>query len=113
LPAYRHEKPVCVKRGAQLDLIWVGRDLHRKLLTGVSFFLELAGLASHKGTGFGNAEQEDGRKLMPTLFRFVVTVAILAGIAYGTMFALVMFVEPKKAEISVRIPPEKLNPKKS
>lgn len=90
---------------------WQG--LHRKLLTGISFFLELAGMASHKGTGFGNAEQVDGRKLMPTLFRFVVTLVILAGIAYGTMFALVMFVEPKKAEMSVRIPPEKLNPKKS
>lgn len=87
--------------------------LHQKLLTGLRFFLELAGLASHKGTGFGNAEQEDGRKLMPTLFRFVVVTAILAGIAYGTMFALVMFVEPKKGEMSVRIPPEKLNPKKS
>ncbi|RUU83805.1 histidine kinase, partial [Mesorhizobium sp. M7A.T.Ca.TU.009.01.1.2] len=32
---------------------------------------------------------------------------------YGAMFALVMFVEPKKGEMSVRIPPEKLNPKKS
>jgi hypothetical protein len=30
---------------------WQG--LHQKLLTGLSFFLELAGLASHKGTGFG------------------------------------------------------------
>ncbi|TJU93885.1 MAG: histidine kinase [Mesorhizobium sp.] len=50
---------------------------------------------------------------MPTLFRFVVTLAILAGIAYGTMFALVMFVEPKKAEMSVRIPLEKLNPNKN
>jgi len=90
-----------------------GGCLHQKLLTGLRFFLELAGLASHKGTGFGNAEQEDERKLMPTLFRFVVTLAILAGIAYGTMFALVMFVEPKKAEMSVRIPPEKLNPKKN
>lgn len=48
---------------------------------------------------------------MPTLFRFVVTLAILAGVTYGAMFALVMFVEPKKAEFSVRIPPEKLNPK--
>jgi hypothetical protein len=96
-----------------LSSIWAGRALHQKLLTGFSFFLELAGLASHKGTGFGNAEQEDGRKLMPTLFRFVVIAAILAGIAYGTMFALVMFVEPKKGEMSVRIPPEKLNPKKS
>lgn len=78
-----------------------------------SFALELAGLASHKGTGFGNAEQEDGRKLMPTLFRFVVTLTILAGIVYGTMFALAMFVEPRKTEMSVRIPPEKLNPKKN
>lgn len=49
---------------------------------------------------------------MPTLFRFLVTLAILAGIAYGAMFALVMFVEPKKSEITVRIPPEKLAPKK-
>jgi len=29
------------------------------------------------------------------------------------MFALVMFVSPKQAELSVRIPPEKLNPKKN
>ncbi|MES0128358.1 histidine kinase [Mesorhizobium sp. M0029] len=50
---------------------------------------------------------------MPTLFRFVVTMMILAGIAYGTMLALAMFVEPKKAEITVRIAPEKLNPKKN
>lgn len=49
---------------------------------------------------------------MPTLFRFLVTLAVLAGIAYGAMVALVMFVEPKKTEISVRIPPEKLTPKK-
>ena len=49
---------------------------------------------------------------MPTLFRFVVTLAVLAGIVYGAMFALVMFVTPKTAEISVRIPPEKLVPKK-
>lgn len=49
---------------------------------------------------------------MPTLFRFLVTLAVLAGIAYGAMFALVMFVEPKKAEMTIRIPPEKLAPKK-
>lgn len=49
---------------------------------------------------------------MPTLFRFVVTLAVLAGIVYGAMFALVMFVEPKQAELSVRIPAEKLNPQK-
>jgi hypothetical protein len=49
---------------------------------------------------------------MPTLFRFVVTLAVLAGIVYGAMFALVMFVEPRQAELSVRIPAEKLNPQK-
>lgn len=49
---------------------------------------------------------------MPTLFRFVVTLAVLAGIVYGAMVALVMFVEPKQAELSVRIPAERLNPQK-
>ncbi|KQZ96030.1 histidine kinase [Mesorhizobium sp. Root157] len=49
---------------------------------------------------------------MPTLFRFIVTLAVLAGIVYGAMFALVMFVEPKQAELSVRIPAEKLLPQK-
>ncbi|CAH2400361.1 histidine kinase [Mesorhizobium escarrei] len=50
---------------------------------------------------------------MPTLFRFVVTLTILAGIVYGAMFALAMFVEPRTAEMSVRIPAEKLIPKKN
>lgn len=52
------------------------------------------------------------KRSMPTLFRFVVTLLILAGIAYGVMFALVMFVEPRTAEITVRIPPAKLDPSK-
>lgn len=47
---------------------------------------------------------------MPTLFRFVVTLAVLAGIVYGAMFALVMFVEPRKVEMSVPVPVEKLKP---
>lgn len=47
---------------------------------------------------------------MPTLFRFLTTLAILAGIAYGSMYALVLYVEPKQGEMTVRIPPEKLNP---
>lgn len=69
----------------------------------------MADLASHNGTG---SENEDGHiKSMPTLFRFVVTLAVLAGVVYGAMFALVMFVQPKQAELTVRIPSEKLNPK--
>ena len=47
---------------------------------------------------------------MPTLFRFLITIGILAGLAYGAMYALVLYVEPKQGEMTVRIPAEKLNP---
>lgn len=46
---------------------------------------------------------------MPTLFRFLTTLAILAGIVYGSMYALVLYVEPKQGEMTVRIPPERFN----
>jgi hypothetical protein len=48
---------------------------------------------------------------MPTLFRFLVTLSIIAGIVYGAMYALVTFVEPKKGEITVRVPLDKLDAK--
>jgi hypothetical protein len=48
---------------------------------------------------------------MPTLFRFLVTLGILAALVYGAMYALVMYVETKKGEMTVRIPAEKINPK--
>jgi len=48
---------------------------------------------------------------MPTLFRFLVFIGIVAGLAYGAMIALVTFVEPKQGEMTERIPAEKLNPK--
>ena len=47
---------------------------------------------------------------MPTLFRFIMTLAVLAAIAYGAMFALATFVEPRKGEISVRVPLDRLAP---
>ena len=50
---------------------------------------------------------------MPTLFRLVTTLAVLAGIVYGVMFALVMFVEPKQAELSVKVPLEELAPQRT
>jgi hypothetical protein len=46
---------------------------------------------------------------MPTLFRLLVTLGILAGLVYGAMFALVAYVEPKKGEMTVRIPAERIN----
>lgn len=71
--------------------------------------------SSHNGTDLpqcaAQCPKDRPEAPMPTLFRFVVTLAVLAGIAYGAMFALVMFVQPKQAELSVRIPAEKLAPK--
>jgi hypothetical protein len=40
---------------------------------------------------------------MPTLFRLVFTLGVLAGIAYGSMFALVTFVEPEPREMTERV----------
>lgn len=48
---------------------------------------------------------------MPTLFRLLMTLAVIAGIVYGAMFALATFVKPNMGEMTVRIPPDKLNPK--
>lgn len=45
---------------------------------------------------------------MPSLIRFLITLAVLAGIAYGAMVALVMFVQPNEREISVRVPTDQL-----
>ncbi|WFS00398.1 hypothetical protein [Rhizobium tumorigenes] len=47
---------------------------------------------------------------MPTLFRFLVFCAVIAGTVYGAMWALAVFVEPKPRDITIRIPAEKLNP---
>ncbi|HEV7254251.1 MAG TPA: histidine kinase [Mesorhizobium sp.] len=46
---------------------------------------------------------------MPTLFRFLITLAVLAALAYGAMVALVMFVEPNQGEMSERVPTDRLN----
>ncbi len=46
---------------------------------------------------------------MPTLFRLIAVVAVIAGIVYGTMFALATFVQPNVGEISVRIPADRIN----
>jgi hypothetical protein len=68
--------------------------------------LEMPFCPSHNGTG---KEQDGPPRTMPTLFRLLVTIGILVGIAYAAMFALVTYVEPKKGEMTVRIPVEKLN----
>lgn len=46
---------------------------------------------------------------MPTLFRLLMTIAVIVGIGYGAMYALATFVEPNIGEMTVRIPPDRLN----
>ncbi|MGC4026632.1 MAG: histidine kinase [Mesorhizobium sp.] len=41
---------------------------------------------------------------MPSLFRFLTVIAIIAGLAYAAMYALAEFVTPKQTEISDRVP---------
>lgn len=45
---------------------------------------------------------------MPTLFRLLITLLFLGGLAYAGMFALVTFVEPTPKEVSQRIPTREL-----
>jgi hypothetical protein len=52
-----------------------------------------------------------GRPVVPTLFRFFAFLAILAGIAFAGMVALVTFVEPQQREMIEVVPPAKLQPR--
>jgi len=44
---------------------------------------------------------------MPSLFRFLTVVGIIAAIGYGVVFALANFVNPKPREMTVTIPPDR------
>ena len=44
---------------------------------------------------------------MPSLFRFLLLLGLLGGLAYGGMFSLAKFVTPKPREITVTVPPDK------
>ncbi|MGB3503648.1 MAG: histidine kinase [Mesorhizobium sp.] len=46
---------------------------------------------------------------MPTLFRFLTIMTILAAVAFAGIFALATFVKPNVAEISERVPLKKLD----
>jgi hypothetical protein len=44
---------------------------------------------------------------MPSLFRFLVFVGLLGGLAYAAVFSLANFVKYQPREIVVTIPPDK------
>ena len=45
---------------------------------------------------------------MPTLFRFLFVVLVLAGLGFAVIYALATFVEPQPREMSVTIPSNRL-----
>ena len=45
---------------------------------------------------------------MPSLFRFLIVVGLLAGIGYGGIYALANLTNPKTREITVIIPQNQL-----
>ena len=44
---------------------------------------------------------------MPSLFRFLAVMAVIAGLVYGMIFALANFVNPKPREMTVTVPADK------
>jgi hypothetical protein len=47
---------------------------------------------------------------MPTLLKLLVVLALIAGVIYGGMLALIIMVEPDQREMTVRVPSERLQP---
>jgi hypothetical protein len=75
--------------------------------TGFSGDLPASG--EHDRTRSVRRHQWDEREplTMPSLFRLLTILAILGAIAYGGLYALSHFVQPKSREITVSIPPDK------
>jgi phage shock protein PspC (stress-responsive transcriptional regulator) len=48
---------------------------------------------------------------VPTLFRFLFVLAVLAGIGFAAMFALATLVDPEPREMTTTIPATRLPPR--
>jgi hypothetical protein len=46
---------------------------------------------------------------MPSLLRILLVLCMLAGAAYGAMYALANLYSPKPREITVSVPPDKFS----
>lgn len=46
---------------------------------------------------------------MPSLIRLLIILGLLSGLAYGAVFSLATLVQPKQREMTISIPPERLN----
>ncbi len=63
--------------------------------------------ARARPTGTQTLAPAAGFKAMPSLFRFLIFIGLIAGIGYGAVFALANFVTYRPREITVTIPPDK------
>ena len=52
-----------------------------------------------------------GRPALPSLIRFLLLISVLAAIGWGSMLALVTFVEPEQREMTQIVPAQKLTGK--
>jgi len=48
---------------------------------------------------------------VPSLFRFLIIVGVLAGAVYGAMWAVVAYVEPQPREMTQTLPANRLTGK--
>ena len=66
------------------------------------------GVSTVSGAGRGSCAEKV--HALPSLFRFLATIAILGGLIFAGMFVLATFVEPTPREMTVTIPNAKLQP---
>ena len=72
----------------------------------------VAGIGNKRwGSPIGDPKRFEGRLTVPTLFRFVAILALLGGLVFGGMIALVTFVQPVPREMVETVPPSRLQPK--
>lgn len=48
---------------------------------------------------------------MPTIFRFLVSLVLIAAVIAGIVFYLGNFVSPNTREMTIRLPPSRLDPR--
>jgi hypothetical protein len=55
----------------------------------------------------GAPSEPHGYAAMPSLFKLLAVVGVIAGLGYGAMFALATLVDPKPREMVVTVPPDR------
>lgn len=90
-----------------MDGVWFTTDSYHGVVLNLNSCRDIA-VVSSESVGVA-AQIGDGK--LPSLFRFLFIVGLLAAAGFGAMWALVTFVEPQPREMSQSIPPSKLTGK--